>query len=324
MNKVLTVVVPVFNEEACIDALFTRLAKVRQDMAGQVQVEYLFVDDGSRDHSLAMLSSLAAQHSFVKVIGFSRNFGHQIAVTAGIDFAQGDWVALIDADLQDPPELLAPMFEQAQQGFDVVYGQRRSRKGESAFKKFSAAAFYRVLSRLCDVDIPKDTGDFRIMSRRVVDVLKTMRERHRFIRGMVPWIGFKSTAFLYDRDQRFAGETKYPLMKMLKFAANAIFSFSAKPLALATQFGLFAVTLGVCGALYLLWAKLFANYPIPGVVTTVTAITFFGGVQTLLIGIQGEYVARMFEESKGRPLYIVADKLNLPDQSTTQSATDPC
>jgi dolichol-phosphate mannosyltransferase len=318
MKQLLTVVVPVFNEEACLAALFARLQAVRQKMAELIRVEYLFVDDGSRDHSLAMLSALAAQHDYVQVIGFSRNFGHQIAVTAGIDHARGDWVALIDADLQDPPELLADMLQMAQQGFDVVYGQRRSRKGESLFKKVTAALFYRTLSRLCDVPIPRDTGDFRIMSRRVVDVLVRMRERHRFIRGMVPWIGFKSSAFLYDRDSRFAGETKYPLSKMLKFAGNAIFSFSAKPLALATQFGLCAVALGACGALYILYAKLFANYPIPGVATIVTALTLFGGVQTLLLGILGEYVGRMFEEAKGRPLYIVAERQNLPDQELPQ------
>lgn len=314
MKQLLTVVVPVFNEEPCLAALFARLQAVRAQLADQVRVELLFVDDGSRDHSLAMLTALALEHEHVQVISFSRNFGHQIAVTAGIDHARGDWVALIDADLQDPPELLGPMLAAAREGFDVVYGQRQSRKGEGLFKKATAALFYRALSYLCDVPIPRDTGDFRIMSRKVVNVLVRMRERHRFIRGMVPWIGFKSRAFLYDRDPRFAGETKYPLAKMIKFAGNAIFSFSARPLAMATQFGLCAVAFGVCGALYILYAKLYANYPIPGVATIVTALTFFGGVQTLLLGILGEYVGRMFEEAKARPLYIVAERKNLPEQ----------
>ena len=307
----LTIVIPVFNEEECIDALFARLLGLRDRMRERAELEFVFVDDGSTDASPAMLAALAETGPFVKLISFSRNFGHQIAVTAGIDHAEGDWVAVIDADLQDPPEAIADMLEVALGGYDVVYGQRRSRKGETAFKKASANAFYRILSRLCDIDIPVDTGDFRIMSRRVVATMRKMRERHRFIRGMIPWIGFRSAPFAYDRDERFAGQTKYPLRKMLGFAANAILSFSATPLAIATRLGLGAVALGLFGAAYMLYLKLFTTIPVPGVTSILVTIVLFGGFQILLIGLVGEYVTRIFEEAKDRPLYVIAETRNL-------------
>ena len=307
----LTVVIPIFNEEECIDALFARLLGLRERMRARAELDFVFVDDGSTDASPAMLGALADAQSFVKLISFSRNFGHQIAVTAGIDHADGDWVAVIDADLQDPPEVIADMLEMALHGYDVVFGQRRSRKGETALKKASATVFYRVLSRLCDIDIPVDTGEFRVMSRRVVVAMRKMRERHRFIRGMIPWIGFKSAPFAYDRDERFAGRTKYPLRKMLGFAANAILSFSATPLAIATRLGLVAVALGLAGAGYMLYLKLFTNIPVPGVTSILVAIALFSGVQILLIGLVGQYVARIFEEAKGRPLYVIAETRNL-------------
>lgn len=310
-SRTLTVVVPVYNEEECIPTLFDRLLKLRRAMSAEIDVELLFVDDGSHDSSVELLAKLAEAHPFVKLIALSRNFGHQLAVTAGIDHAAGDWVALIDADLQDPPEVIADMFQLAQQGNDVVYGQRRSRRGDSAFKRVTAAAFYALIGVLADVDIPRNTGDFRIMSRRVVATLRTMRERHRFLRGMVPWTGFKCAAYPYDRDSRLAGESKYPLAKMLKFAANAIFSFSAKPLALATRFGLLSALLGTAGAIYMLYLKLFTDIPVAGITSVLVSIVFFGGVQVSLIGLLGEYVARIFEEAKGRPLYVVADTKNL-------------
>lgn len=307
----LTVVIPFLNEEACVAALVARLLGLRERMRERAELEFVFVDDGSTDASPAMLAALADANSFVKLVSFSRNFGHQIAVTAGLDHADGDWVAVIDADLQDPPEAIADMLDVALGGYDVVYGQRRSRIGESAFKKVSASAFYRVLSRLCDIDIPVDTGDFRIMSRRVVLAMRKMRERHRFLRGMIPWIGFRSAPFAYDRDERFAGQTKYPLRKMLGFAANAILSFSAKPLAIATRLGLAAVALGLAGAGYMLYLKLFTTIPVPGVTSILVAIALFGGFQILLIGLVGEYVARIFEETKDRPLYVIAETRNL-------------
>jgi dolichol-phosphate mannosyltransferase len=310
-KPLLTVVVPVFEEQECVDALCARLIALRERMRGDADVELLFVDDGSRDLSLSMLDAIAARYPFMKLVALSRNFGHQLAVTAGIDHAREGWVAVIDGDLQDPPEAIAEMFRRALEGYDVVYGQRIRRAGESAFKRISAAAFYRLLDWLCDFEIPSDTGDFRVMSARVVQHLKGMRERHRYIRGMVPWIGFSSVAYRYQRDPRYAGVTKYPLRKMLHFAANAIMSFTARPLALATRFGALAVLSGVIGALYMLYLKLFTDIPVPGVTSILVTIVFFSGVQVMLIGILGAYVARIFEEAKGRPLYVIAKTRNL-------------
>lgn len=316
-KPLLTVVVPVFDEEECIDALCARLIALRERMQAEADVELLCVDDGSRDRSLSKLDAIAAGHPFMKLIALSRNFGHQLAVTAGIDHAREGWVAVIDGDLQDPPEAIAAMFRRARegegegQGYDVVYGQRSRRAGDSAFKRASAAAFYRLLSALCDIEIPPDAGDFRVMSARVVQHLKGMRERHRYIRGMVPWIGFRSVAYPYEREPRHAGETKYPLRKMLQFAANAILSFTARPLALATRLGALAVFCGVVGAVYMLYIKLFTDIPVPGVTSILVTIVFFSGVQVMLIGLLGAYVARIFEEAKGRPLYVVARTRNL-------------
>ena len=313
----LTVVVPVFDEADCVQALCARLVALRERMRGEADVELLFVDDGSRDRTLELLDAIAERHPFMKIVALSRNFGHQLAVTAGIDHAREGWVAVIDGDLQDPPEAIAEMFRRAREGegegrgYDVVYGQRTRRDGESAFKRASAAAFYRLLSALCDIEIPPDAGDFRVMSARVVQHLKGMRERHRYIRGMVPWIGFRSAAFAYERDARHAGVTKYPLRKMLQFAANAILSFTARPLALATRLGALAVFCGVVGALYMLYLKLFTDIPVPGVTSILITIVFFSGIQVMLIGLLGAYVARIFEEAKGRPLYVVARTRNL-------------
>lgn len=310
-NKpLLSIVVPVFNEEESIGETVRRLSALSDQLQPVLRVEVIFVDDGSKDNSLKILKEFGAQDSQIKILSFSRNFGHQIAVTAGIDIAFGDYVAIIDGDLQDPPELIAEMYERAQQGYDVVYGKRRSRAGESAFKKMTAAAFYSLLSYMCETEIPKDTGDFRLMSRRAVDALRQLRERHRFIRGMVPWVGFKSSAFEYDRQQRFAGETKYPLRKMISFAANAVLSFSRKPLTVATRLGFFTILAGMFGGAYMLYLKLFTAIPVQGLTVLLLTIVFFGGIQILLIGIIGEYIARIFEEAKGRPLYIIAESIN--------------
>lgn len=317
-----TVVVPVFNEAACIAALFVRLQALRGQLAAHCDVQLLFVDDGSRDSSLAQLLLLAQEHAFVQVLAFSRNFGHQMAITAGMDHASGDWVAVIDADLQDPPELLADMLALARQGHDVVYGQRSKRKGESAFKKWSASAFYRLLSAWCEIDIPRDTGDFRLMSRRVVEVMKSLRERHRFVRGMVPWVGFRQIALPYERDPRFAGETKYPLHKMLKFAANAIFSFSAKPLALASWWGSLLLVLGGLGAIALLAALVWAPQLCSPTALIVDLLLLLAGMQALLQGVQGEYVARLFEEAKARPLYVIATARNLATETNADAVSN--
>jgi dolichol-phosphate mannosyltransferase len=280
-------------------------------MLNEVDVEFIFVDDGSVDSSLDILKVYSEKDKSIKILSFSRNFGHQIAITAGIDIALGDYVAVIDADLQDPPELIIDMYRMALKGYDIVYGKRRSRAGESAFKKLTALWFYRLLNYMCEVDIPVDTGDFRLMSKRVVEAFKKLRERHRFVRGMVPWLGYKSIALEYDRAERFAGETKYPLRKMVSFATNAILSFSSKPLTIAANLGFLAILAGLLGGLYMLYLKLFTSIAVPGITAVLLAIVFFSGVQLLLIGILGEYIARIFEEIKERPLYLVAESINI-------------
>jgi len=310
-KKLLSIVVPVFNEEASITETLKRLLGLRDNLAQEIDVELVFVDDGSNDRSLSLLRSIAEQTACVKVISFSRNFGHQIAITAGIDLAIGDYVAVIDADLQDPPELIADMYRMALTGFDVVYGKRRSRAGETIFKKATAAAFYRLLNFMCEIDIPSDTGDFRLMSRKVVEAFKQLRERHRFVRGMVPWLGYRAAPLEYDRAERFAGETKYPLSKMLAFAINAILSFSSKPLTIAIRLGFLTIVSGIALGVYMLYLKLFTNIPIPGLTAVLLAIVIFSGVQILLIGVVGQYIARIFEEIKKRPLYLVAETINI-------------
>lgn len=309
-KPLLSVVVPVFNEEESLPETIRRLLSLKGSLAHEIDIELIFVDDGSSDHSFTILKGLAATQSSIKIIALSRNFGHQIAITAGIDQAFGDYVAVIDADLQDPPELIADMYRLALTGYDIVYGKRRSRAGETLFKKASAAAFYRFFSYMCEMDIPSDTGDFRLMSKRVVDAFKTLRERHRFVRGMVPWLGFRSVSLEYDRDVRYAGETKYPLRKMLAFATNAILSFSKKPLTLAIRLGFMTILVGMVLGTYVLYLKLFTAIPVPGITAVLLSIVVFSGVQILLIGVVGEYIARIFEEVKGRPLYLVSETVN--------------
>lgn len=306
------VVVPIYNEEESIRETIFRLVALREDQCDRIDFQYIFVDDGSFDQSLQILRETSAKWDFVRVISLSRNFGHQIAITAGIDHAEGDYVAIIDGDLQDPPELIVGMLEVAQkQGCDVVYGKRRSRAGETAFKKSTAALFYRLIRYMCEIDIPADTGDFRLMSRQAVDSFNMMRERHRFVRGMVPWMGYRSAPFEYDREERFAGETKFPFRKMLAFAVNAILSFSSKPLTLAIRTGFLTLLAGAAGGTYMLYLKLFTNIVVPGLTAILLSIVIFGGIQILLIGLVGEYIARIFEEVKGRPLYLVGEKINI-------------
>lgn len=310
-KPLLSVVIPIFNEEACLPETVRRLLALEEMLSHEVSLEFLFVDDGSKDKSLSFLKEMTASYPQIKIIAFSRNFGHQIAITAGIDMAAGDYVAVIDADLQDPPELIEAMYHLALTGYDIVYGKRRSRAGETLFKRATASAFYRFFSYMCEIDIPTDTGDFRLMSRRVVDAFKQLRERHRFVRGMIPWVGFRATPIEYDRDERYAGETKYPLRKMIGFATNAILSFSKKPLTLAIRVGFVTILIGVTLGLYMLYLKLFTSVPVAGITAVLLSIVVFSGVQIFLIGIVGEYIARIFEEAKGRPLYLVAESINL-------------
>lgn len=305
----ISIIAPIFNEEAVIDELHRRLTPVLDGMNKSFEV--LMVNDGSRDRSMERMVEIARKDPRYKIVNFSRNFGHQIAITAGMDHAQGDAIVIIDADLQDPPEVIPKLVEKWQEGFDIVYAVREKRKGETFFKKWTAAAFYRTLKKITNVDIPVDTGDFRLMSRRAVEKLKTIRERHRFVRGLVSWIGFPQTGVTFVREERFAGETKYPLKKMLKFAFDGITSFSFFPLQLATYFGFLVSGLSFMGILVVILMKLFTTVTIPGWSSMIASILFLGGVQLITIGIIGEYIGRIYDEVKQRPLYIVQDLVGL-------------
>ena len=304
------IIVPVYNEQECLDEVMNRLLGLRKKM-DFLEIKYIFVNDGSKDDTSKIINTYAAKHKYIKLIEFSRNFGHQMAVTAGLDYSDAEFVAIIDADLQDPPELLGRMFKLLKKGYDVVYGQREQRKGETIFKKVTARWFYRIMNRICHVEIPLDTGDFRIMRKKVVLSLKSIREKHRFIRGLVPWVGFKSAPFLYTREERFAGETKYPFRKMLRFALDAIFSFTVVPLKIATYLGLFIVGIGLLGGLVVLYLKIFTNFNAPGITALILTVLILGGIQIVMLGVMGEYVGRIFEEAKDRPLYIISNTKNI-------------
>lgn len=305
----LSVVVPLYNEEMVIDAMYTRLTQVLKG-AG-LDYEIIMVNDGSLDRTLPIAKNICLQDKRVKLISFSRNFGHQIAITAGMDRSSGQAVALIDADLQDPPEVILEMFAKWKDGFQVVYGVRKKREGESFFKLFTAKLFYRLLRRLTSINIPVDTGDFRLMDRRVVEQLMKMRERDRFVRGMVSWVGFRQTQVEYIREKRYAGETKYPFKKMLKFAADGILSFSHVPLKLSSAFGMLSAALSFVFMIYgLLMRLFFPEQVIPGWSSLFVAILFIGGIQLMCIGILGEYLGRIHEEIKGRPIYISEEEVN--------------
>jgi dolichol-phosphate mannosyltransferase len=301
----ISVVVPLFNEEGNVDELVRRIATIANSLEGSPTYEMVLVNDGSRDGTLVKLYGLMKQYPQLVVVDLSRNFGHQLAATAGLDHARGEAVILMDGDLQDPPELIHKFVEKWREGFDVVYAVRRSRRGESFFKLLTARMFYRTIKRLTNVAIPVDTGDFRLMSRRVVDALGQVRERHRFLRGLVSWIGYRQTGVEYDRAERFSGETKYPFSKMLKFAIDGVTSFSEIPLRFATYFGFIVSGFAFLYAFVVILLKLF-HLNTPGYTSMMVAILFLGGVQLVGVGILGEYVGRVYDEIKGRPLYLVS------------------
>jgi dolichol-phosphate mannosyltransferase len=278
--------------------------------------ELIFVNDGSRDATCDILRNICGTDSHARLIDFSRNFGHQTAITAGMNFASGDAVVVIDADLQDPPEVIPAMIAKWREGFDVVYGKRAVRKGETLFKRFTSAAFYRVLQKMTDVDIPVDTGDFRLIDRKVCDALKSVKERNRYIRGIISWLGFRQTAVEFVREERFAGETKYPLKKMIRFAFDAITSFSYKPLKLASYFGGAVSLAGFTYMMVVLYLKLFTNGTVTGWASMMAVSLFFNGVVLMMLGIIGEYIGRIYDEAKGRPLYVVQETLNFSRQDT--------
>ncbi|MPW37471.1 glycosyltransferase family 2 protein [Vibrio sp. B1Z05] len=304
MNKTVSIVIPCYNESEVIDTTVQELLSVTSNIANY-QFELIFVNDGSADDTEAKLLVHNKAHDNIRVISFSRNFGHQQAVSAGLDVSTGDAVVLIDADLQDPPKLIEDMIAKWEEGFDVVYGTRASRDGESKFKLITAKWFYRLLNYLSEVKIPLDTGDFRLMDRQVVDHLIAMPEKSRFIRGMVSWIGFNQTSISYERNARFAGESKYPLTKMLKFGIDGILSFSVKPLKLSIMMGFMCSGVAMLMMLYSVYIRLMTDHWESGWASLLVAILFIGGVQLISIGILGEYIARIYNESKDRPLYII-------------------
>ena len=306
LKQQLCVVIPTFNEEEVIVETCNRLLSTARSIE-KYDTDLIFVDDGSTDGTVELLRKMAEKNSCIRVICLTRNFGHQMAVTAGIDYADGNFIAIIDADLQDPPELIPEMLKIAEQGYDVVHGTRKTREGEIWFKKFSANAFYRLLNSLADVDIPIDTGDFRLISRRVADELQLLREKHRFLRGLIPWLGFKAYQLDYTRRERYAGETKYPLKKMTRLAFDAIVSFSAKPLEMVVRLGAVVTISGFFGLMYVVFLKVTADLFLAGMATVICLIIIFGGMQITLMGLIGLYVSRIFEETKQRPLYIVSE-----------------
>ena len=328
---VLSLVFPIFNEEAVIPTLMGRLEQVVADLeatddgALRGRIEAIFVNDGSRDGSALLLRDAARRYPWARVLQFSRNFGHQIAVTAGMQYARGAAVVIMDADLQDPPELLPEMLRLWREGWEVVYAVRTERAGETAFKKLTASLFYRVLRSLTNVDIPSDTGDFRLMDRKVVDALNRMGEQHRFLRGMAAWVGFRQIGLPYKRDARAAGETKYPFRKMFRLAMDAVCSFSLAPLKLAMNLGWTIAGLSILYGVVTIFRYAFTSGKFqPGWASLVVVMSFLSGVQLITLGLIGEYIGRIYDEVKGRPLFLVSEEIGFeePPESDTSSDDD--
>ena len=313
----LSIVVPIYNEELIIDELVRRMVAVGEGITPRYEI--IFVNDGSRDSSLLKLKEACAQHDKLHYINFSRNFGHQIAITAGMDYARGNAIVTIDGDLQDPPELIAEMYAQFEAGYKVIYAKRRARKGETFFKRFTARAFYRLLARLVSFDIPLDVGDFRLISRDVLEYLKEMKESDKYLRGQIAWLGFKdkSTYVYFDRDERKFGKTNYPFKKMLRLAFNGITAFSDAPLKLATSMGFIVCLVSFLIGVYALYSYFIGHDAVPGWASTIISITFLGGVQLLSLGILGEYISRIINNVRRRPLYVIdsTDVTHTPAES---------
>lgn len=313
MNLNLTIVIPVYNEEVNLKVLFKRLEKIREKLNSEKKIltNYIFVNDGSKDNSFNILEDLAKNFSHLTVISFSRNFGHQHAISAGMQFSNSNFIVIIDFDLQDPPELIPEMIELSISGnYEVIYAQRKLRKGETLFKKLTAKIFYKIFNILCGVKIPADVGDFRLITKKVLIEFKKCKEKHKFIRGLIPWLGFKSTAILYERDERYTGKTNYSLSKMIKFALDGILSFSSTPITYITRFGILFMLVSLLYASYILYQKFFLNNLVPGFAAIIIIIIFFGGFNLFFLGIIGQYIARIFEQTKDRPEYIIEKMIN--------------
>ena len=309
--KKISIVIPAYNEEEVLNKLIERLA-ILINNTPKYEFEVIFVNDGSQDKTLEILEEIAQKEKRLKILSFSRNFGHQAAVTAGIKYVTGDAVVIIDADLQDPPELIPQMIELWEQGNEVIYGKRKKRKGESAFKLLSAKMFYKTLNALSNVEIPKDTGDFRLVDRKVINVINQMPEHNKFLRGLFSWVGFKQYAFEYERQERKAGKTKYPFKKMKKLASDGIISFSTKPLKMLGGIGIISIIISIGILIYsLISYALKLNNLAPGWTSIMVTVTFLGGIQLLSVWIMSEYIARIYDETKQRPEYIIDKKINI-------------
>jgi len=307
-----SIIVPLYNEEEVIEECHKRLSETMESCGGLYEI--IFVNDGSRDRTMEIARDIAGADSHIKIISFSRNFGHQNAITAGMNRAAGKAVVVIDADLQDPPYVIPDMIAKWKEGYEVVYGKRVERKGETAFKKGSAKGFYRFMNMLSDVNIPADAGDFRLLDRKVIEALKTLPERNRYVRGLVSWVGFKQTAVEYVREGRFAGKTKYPLRKMLKFATDGVASFSYKPLKISTVIGVILAICSFAYLIYVLYLRLFTDATVSGWASLAVISLFFNGVVLIILGIIGEYIGRIYDEAKGRPLYIIGETKGFGDE----------
>ena len=316
----LSVVIPFFNEEEVIEALYAKLAHTWNRLSAETDAtwELICVNDGSSDCTMEMLRALHQKDDRVKIIDLSRNYGQQIAISAGLDYAQGEAVIIMDADLQDPPELMREMIQEWQQGFHMVYAVRKARRDETFFKKATARLFYLIMRFLMQVDIPLDTGEFRLMDRRMVQEMRRMREHHRFLRGLSTWVGFKQKGIYFERPGRYAGETKYPLRMMLRYALDAVTSFSYQPLYIASYLGFLLAALALIGAVLAVGLRLSGNNVLEGQATTLVSVLLLSGVQLISVGIIGAYLGRIYDEVKGRPLYIIDNMYGLPDRTTAE------
>ena len=309
--KKISVVIPMYYEEEVADICYKRVVNNLKKLSDKYSYEIIFINDGSKDSTLEILKKIASNDDNVKIISFSRNFGHQAAVTAGIRNVTGDAIIIMDADLQDPPELFEGMIEKWEEGYEVVYGKRKTREGESIFKLLTARMFYNTLNKLSEIEIPKDTGDFRLVDRKVIDVIATLPEHNKFLRGLFSWVGFNQYAYEYNRVNRVAGKTKYPFKKMFKLATDGILSFSAKPLKVVGAIGFFSVIVSIAILVYSIVSFVFKlNSLTPGWTSIMCTMTFIGGIILISLGMIGEYIARIYEESLGRPEYIIDELIN--------------